>query len=174
MGTWALGIFSFLDSSVFPIPPAFLQVALSIERPRRSFWYALVIMSSSVAGAVLGYVIGYALWDAIGIHIVGPVPPEVQAKFHANFFAAAFAYSFLPFPYKLLTIGSGFLHLHLPTLLLASTIGRSMRFFLIGALCFFWGRSIKGFLEKYFNLVCVGVGLLVAGVIVALKLLVKA
>src|SRR5436189_370321 len=66
-GTVALAVFAFLDSFVFPIPPLFLQVALSLERPKRSFWYAFVDTTASVLGAIAGYWIGYALWDSIGV-----------------------------------------------------------------------------------------------------------
>ena len=36
-GTIALAALSFMESSFFPIPPDVLQLALSVERPRRSF-----------------------------------------------------------------------------------------------------------------------------------------
>src|SRR5438093_10360995 len=70
-GSLALAVFAFLDSFVFPIPPLFLQVALSLERPKRSFWYALVDTVPSVIGAAAGYWIGFALWGSIGVRIVG-------------------------------------------------------------------------------------------------------
>ena len=170
MGTVALAVFSFLDSFIFPIPPLFLQVALSLERPRRSFWYATVDTVASVAGAVLGYYIGYAFWDVIGVRIIGPIPDPIRAKLQADAFAVTLLYSFVPLPFKLITLGSGFLHLNLGTLLLASTLGRSARFFALAALCFYMGPRVKEFVERYFNWVCLGVGLLVAAVLVVLKL----
>ncbi len=169
-GTWALAVFAFIDSSFFPIPPLFLQVALSLERPRRSFWYAFVDTAGSVAGAVLGYVIGYALWDTIGVRVVGPLPEPVRKRLEMDAFGVTLLYSFVPLPYKLITIGSGFLQLNLGTLLAASTIGRSARFFLLGALCFVWGPRIKTFIERHFNWVCLGIGLLVAAAFLVLKL----
>jgi len=170
LGTWALAFFAFVDSSVFPVPPLFLQVALSIERPRRSFWYAFVDTAASVAGAVLGYTIGYFLWDAIGVRIVGDLTPEMRRKLQENAFQVTLWYSFVPLPYKLITIGSGFLHLSLPVLLVASTIGRSLRFFSLGALCFFFGPPVKTLIEKYFNWVCLGIGLVVAAALLVLRL----
>jgi len=170
-GTWALAGFSFLDSAVFPIPPLFLQVALSLERPRRSWWYAGVNTAASVLGACLGYAIGYWLWEAIGVHIVGPIPNDVQNELDTNAFHVTLLYSFVPLPYKLITIGSGFLHLSLPTLLVASTLGRSARFFFLAALCFFFGNRVREFIERYFNWVCVGIGLLVATVLFIMKFL---
>src|SRR5579859_4755777 len=54
-GSAALGVFAFLDSFVFPIPPLFLQIALSLERPKRSFWYATVDTVPSILGAAAGW-----------------------------------------------------------------------------------------------------------------------
>ncbi len=181
MGTWALAFFAFVDSSVFPVPPLFLQVALSLERPRRSFWYAFVDTAASVAGAVLGYLIGWGLDKAvvqwiIRINGLQPQFDRIGDYFGQNAFPFILVYSFLPFPYKVITIGSGVWHHKVPlaTLLLASTIGRSCRFFLLGALCRFFGPRVKIFIEKYFNLTCLGIGLLVAAVILVMKLSARA
>jgi membrane protein YqaA with SNARE-associated domain len=172
-GTWALAVFAFIDSSFFPIPPLILQIALSIERPKRSFWYATVDTVASVAGAVVGYAIGYWLWDRIGVSIVGEIEPDLKARLVASQFAVTLVYAFVPLPYKLITIGSGFLHLNLATLLVASTIGRALRFYLLGALCFFLGARAKDFIEKYFNVVCLGLGVLGVGILLLLKFLLK-
>ena len=59
-GTPALFAISFAESSVFPIPPDVLQIALSVSRPRRSFYYALVSAVASVLGGIFGWLIGYA------------------------------------------------------------------------------------------------------------------
>ncbi|HEX7898622.1 MAG TPA: DedA family protein [Planctomycetota bacterium] len=170
MGTVALAVFAFLDSFVFPIPPLFLQVALSLEKPKRSFWYATVDTAASVLGAVAGFYIGYWLWDSIGVRIVGELTPERRKMLELNQFLVTLGYSFAPLPFKFITLGSGFLHLSLPTLLLASTLGRSARFYLLAAICYYKGPGVKGFIEKYFNWVCLGVGALVAGVLAAMKL----
>jgi membrane protein YqaA with SNARE-associated domain len=179
-GTWALAVFAFIDSSVFPIPPLFLQVALSIERPRRSYWYALVDTVASVAGATLGYVIGYALYDTVGQWIIQVNGLEVEfrnigQRFGNNAFPFILIWSFLPFPYKVITIGSGVFHdqVSLPMLLVASTIGRTARFNMLGTLTFVYGAKVKTFIEKYFNWVTLGVGLLVAAVVVAMKVLLR-
>ena len=172
-GTLVLAVLSFLDSFVFPIPPLFLQVALSLERPRRSFWYASVNTVASVAGAVCGYYIGFALWDAIGVRIIGEVSPAVRDMLHENAFLWTFVYSFVPLPFKLITLGSGFLHLSLVTLLIASTLGRSLRFFALGLLTFVYGPRARGFIERHFNGVCLAIGVLVAGAVVVLKVVLK-
>jgi membrane protein YqaA with SNARE-associated domain len=175
-GTLVLGVLSFLDSFIFPIPPLFLQVALSIERPKRSFWYAFVDTAASVVGSVIGFYIGYALWESVGVRIIGvEARDKVGLELRAHAFKFILVYSFLPFPYKVITIASGVFHGHvsLATLLLASTIGRGWRFFLLGTICFFAGKRAKEFIEKYFNLVCLGVGVLVAGIVAYMIFFVK-
>ena len=146
-GTVALAVFSFLDSFVFPIPPLFLQVALSLERPKRSFWYAFVDTTASVLGAVAGYWIGYALWNSVGVRIVGPISPDVEKMLRENAFGVTLLYSFIPLPFKLITLSSGFFHLSLVTLLIASTLGRSARFFALAAVCYVYGARARGFID---------------------------
>jgi membrane protein DedA with SNARE-associated domain len=82
-------------------------------------------------------------------------------------------YSFIPLPFKIITLGSGFLHLSLPTLLIASTLGRSSRFFLLGAICYAYGNRAREFIEKHFNRVCLIGGVALAAVVVIAKVLWK-
>jgi len=172
-GTVALAVFSFLDSFVFPIPPLFLQVALSLERPKRSFWYAFVDTTASVLGAVAGYWIGYALWDSIGVRIIGDLSPERRDMLRQNQFLVTLVYSFVPMPFKFITLGSGFLHLNLVTLLVASTLGRSARFFALAVICYVFGARARGFIERHFNGVCLGIGALIVVVLVVMKVVLK-
>ena len=172
-GTLALAVFAFLDSFVFPIPPLFLQVALSLERPKRSFWYAFVDTTASVLGAVAGYWIGYALWDSIGVRIIGELSEEKRMMLKQNQFVVTLVYSFVPMPFKFITLGSGFLHLSISSLLVASTLGRSARFFALAALCYVYGPRARGFIERHFNSVCLAIGAGLAIILVAAKLILK-
>ncbi len=179
-GSWALSVFSFLDSFIFPIPPLFLQVALSIERPRRSYWYAAVNTAASVLGSIVGYGIGWFLFDSVGRLLVGLFGGDdafarAGGRLRESAFLWILLYSFVPLPYKLITIASGLFHDFVPlqTLLLASTVGRGCRFFLLGTLCFAFGPRVKDFIEKYFNGVCLAVGLLVAALVAVFKVLLK-
>jgi membrane protein YqaA with SNARE-associated domain len=126
-----------------------------------------------VLGAVAGYWIGYHLWDSIGVKIVGPIPEKTREMLLNDAFTWTLVYSFVPLPFKLITLGSGFMHLNLATLLVASTIGRSGRFFLLAAICYAYGPRARGFIEKHFNKVCLGIGVFVAVAVVVLKVILK-
>lgn len=173
-GSLALAVFAFLDSFVFPIPPLFLQIALSLERPKRSFWYAVVDTVPSVIGAAMGWYIGHAFWGTIGVKIIGDLPPWIREWMEHHQFLITVLYSFVPMPFKIITLGSGFLNLDLATLLIASTLGRSARFFAIGAICYKYGARAKEFIEKHFGRACwiAAAGLL--ALVVAGKLIQKA
>jgi len=176
MGTWALGFFAFVDSSIFPVPPLFLQVALSLEKPRRSWWYATVDLVGSILGAILGFYIGMKLFDTVGTWVIETWGYQSQFATFGTFikehgFWFTLLYSFVPFPYKVITIGTGFFGGSLPVLLVASSLGRALRFYALAAVCFWGGASAKDFIDRRFNQVLIGVGLFVALVIVAMKFL---
>jgi membrane protein YqaA with SNARE-associated domain len=173
-GTWALAGFAFIDSSIFPIPPLFLQVAMSLERPRRAYWYATVNMVASVLGAVVGYLIGRFLYETLGVWVIETF--GYQANFdkmkgivHQNTFAIALVWSFIPFPYKVLNIAAGVVAAPLAPLLIASTIGRSARFYGLAEICRRWGSAGKDFIERRFNWVLIGVAALVTAVLLVMK-----
>lgn len=175
MGTWALAFFAFVDSSVFPIPPLFLQVALSLERPKRSWWYATVDLVGSILGAVLGWYIGMKLFDTVGQWVIGTWGYEAQFNRFGTFikehgFWFTLLYSFVPFPYKVITIGTGFFGGSLATLLVASSLGRALRFYALAAVCYWGGASAKDFIDRRFNGVLLGVALFVALVILLMRI----
>ena len=75
---------------------------------------------------------------------------------------------FTPIPYKVFTIASGFFEMNFFIFILASTVSRSLRFFvvagIIGLLFEKYGTRIKDFIDRYFNLLAMAfVVLLVLG-----------
>lgn len=158
-GTPALFVIAFAESSFFPIPPDVLQLALSVGKPRRSFWYAAVATAGSVLGGILGWTIGFALWESMEGFFFDYVPGftaenfgKVEAKYNEHAFLAIFSAAFTPIPFKVFTICSGVFEVALGTLLLASTLGRGARFFLVGSTIFFFGPKVRDLLERYFGL----------------------
>lgn len=177
-GTPALFLLSLAESSFFPIPPDVLQIALSVAKPRRSFFYAAVSAVASVLGGILGWFIGSMLWETLQGFFFEYVPgftPENFAKVKAGYdehaFLAIFTAAFTPIPYKVFTIASGVFEVALGTLVLASILGRGLRFFLVAAAIYFFGPKVKGLLEKYFELITFALLALLVGGFVAVKYL---
>ena len=61
--------------------------------------------------------------------------------------------AFSPVPYKLIAIGAGVLNFDRKPFLVASLIGRSFRFMLIGIFIFFYGERINQFINDYLGLI---------------------
>jgi len=159
-GTPALFGLSFAESSFFPVPPDVLQIALSVSRPRRSFYYALVSGLGSVAGALLGWYIGYCLWVPLNLEgfFESYVPgcsadniAYVRDKYQQNAFLAILGAAFTPIPFKVFTITAGMAEISLGVLLAASFLGRFARFFAVAVCIFFFGPGVKSLIDKYFG-----------------------
>jgi len=153
----ALFVLAFSESSFFPVPPDILQIALSVSKPKKSFYYALIASVGSVLGGILGYFIGLFLFDTIGSIIINSLGYQAQFNsvgdlYKSYAFLAILISAFTPIPYKVFTIAAGFWQVGLFPLIAASIIGRSARFFLVATLIHFFGPKIKEFIDKYFNL----------------------
>ena len=177
-GAPALFILAFAESSFFPIPPDVLLLPLCLSKPGKSLKFALVTSIGSVIGGIGGYLIGYGLWSLTSVFFFNYIPGFTQEKFqlvqelfsHYNFWIVFIA-GFSPIPYKVFTIGAGVFKVNFPLFFLASAISRSLRFFLIAGLVYFFGVPIRNFIDKYFNLLTwIFTALLVAGFLL-LKLL---
>ncbi len=161
--TWALAFISFSESIWFPLPPDILQIPLTLGKPRRAMWYALVNSASNVAGGVAGYAVGYFLRSMVA-GFFGEHAFDALAPYTSNLWLLT-AGALVVHPYKIFTIGAGFLGVDLFTYTLASIIGRAPRFFIIGALLYYFGETAKRLIDKYFNLLTILLGLAIAAAI---------
>lgn len=177
-GTPALAAISFAESSFFPIPPDVLQIALSVAKPKRSFYYAAVSAAASVAGGVLGWAIGAFLWHAVEGAMFAYVPgftretfEHVRGLYLANASLAILTAAFTPIPYKVFTIASGAFGVPLATLVVASALGRSGRFFLVAGAIYVFGPTVRSYLDRYLEWVTLGLLVLLVAGFYAVKLL---
>ena len=68
---------------------------------------------------------------------------------------AVAAAAFTPLPYKVFTLAAGAFKINFTVFVLASAVARSARFFLVGALIYWFGPPVKEFIEKYFNILSI-------------------
>lgn len=162
-GTPALTLLAFAESSFFPIPPDPLLIALAVSRPEKSLWYALICSISSAFGGILGYLIGWQLWSIMDTFFFNYIPGFTQEvfnlvaqKYNENAFLAIFTAAFTPIPYKVFTIAGGVFKINFIVFVIASAIGRSMRFFLVAGLIMKFGPGVKSFIERYFDWAAIG------------------
>lgn len=170
----ALSLLAFAESSFFPVPPDVLLIAMCVAKPKKSFVYAALCSLFSVLGGMLGYLIGWAFWEAAGPFFFRYIPGfteeafgKVASLYQSNAFLTVFSAGFTPIPYKVFTITGGVCRISFATLVIASLVGRSGRFFLVGGLIYFFGEPVRTFIEKYLGWLTIAfVILLVAGFLV--------
>lgn len=177
-GMPALFLLSFAESSFFPIPPDVLLIALVVGRPDKAFRFALVCSIASVLGGLCGYAIGWGFWHVVDQWFFAYVPGFTEAMFtkvcsyyeQYNFWIVFIA-AFTPIPYKVITVTAGVMTISLAPFIIASVIGRSLRFYLVSALLWKFGAPMKAFIDKYFDILSVLFVLLLIGGFVAIKYL---
>ena len=155
---WALAVISFVESSIFPIPPDILLIPLIIAAPSRAFLIAGICTVSSVLGGALGYYIGAELFDMVARPIL-EIYNKMAAfemfkeRFNAQGHWAVLFAGVTPFPYKVITITSGATDLNFWTFMLWSCIARGLRFFIVATLLWKYGTPIRYFIEQRLGLV---------------------
>lgn len=149
-GVWALFILAFCEASFFPIPPDVLLLVLAVSNPKKSLKYALICSVGSVLGGCFGYYIGFQFFEYIGRRVLDFYGlmgqfERINGIFQEHSFLAIIVAAITPIPYKLFTIASGFCKVDFLTIVLASIVGRSSRFFAEALLIFLFGKGIKRF-----------------------------
>lgn len=154
---WALGVISFAESSIFPIPPDVILIPMSLARPHRAFFYAGLCTVTSVVGGLLGYAIGALLYDSLGKFLIDLYGYGDKVET----FRAAYAHwghwiillkGLTPIPYKVVTITSGFAGYDLFWFIVLSIITRGARFYVLATLLYVWGEPARAFIEKRLGL----------------------
>lgn len=165
---WILAAVSFVESSVFPIPPDVLMIPMILARPDRAFLIAGVALVTSVLGGLLGYAIGAFAFDTIGQPILTSLgKAEAMEAFNGRFadlgFWPVLVAGLTPFPYKVITIMSGWTGLPLGTFVVTSIIARGLRFFIVAGLLWKYGDPIREFIERRLGLMFVVFCILLIG-----------
>ena len=173
---WVLAFVAFIESSVFPIPPDVLMIPMILAAPRRAWLIAGVALVASVLGGVLGYAIGAFAFDTIGQPILEALgKAEKMEAFNARFndlgFWAVLTAGVTPFPYKVITIMSGWTGMPLVTFIATSILARALRFFMVAGLLWYFGAPIRDFIERRLGLMFILFVVLLLGGFYALRVL---
>lgn len=153
-------IHSFIDAIIFPVPAFFLQVSLSILNPSSALWLATV----GYIGCLLGTPIGYFIGRKLGEPILHKLMKEkwirsANVLFLRNGEAAILIGAFTPIPFKVFTILSGCFKFSFWKLLVFAALGRAVKFYAVGFIFHYYGRSSEGFVMSYLSYIMGGIAL---------------
>lgn len=149
---------SFAESVIFPVPPDVMLAPMSLSRPDRAWYFAMLTTIASILGGIAGYLLGYLAFD-------GWLQPMIESAGYTHKLETAmgwfekygvwvvFIAGFSPIPYKIFTISAGFLQMAFLPFLIASAIGRGARFYLVAGLMRWGGARMEQELRKYVEVI---------------------
>ncbi len=167
----AMGVVSFVESSVFPIPADVLFIPMCLAKPDQVWRYALIATVTSVLGGIFGWMIGHYAFDLLAqplLDFYGKTAAFEALKAKTGDTAilvmlVTSGLSHLP-PMKVVTILSGVVSFDLKWFILSAIVARGGRFYLLAFLLQRYGQRMALFIEQ--RLAWLMLGLLgVAGLI---------
>lgn len=160
----ALGVVSFVESSVFPVPADVLFLPMCLARPDRAMRYALIATVTSVLGGIFGWAIGHWAFHALAMPLLefyGKVEAFEALKDRTGDWAilamlVTSGVSHIP-PMKVVTILSGVVAFDLKLFILSAIVARGGRFYLLAWLLQRYGLRIAGFIETRLHWIALAV-----------------
>lgn len=173
-----LALLFYLEAIIF-LPTDPMLIVYCIERRDKAYFYATVATLSSVLGGLTGYGIGFMLWHSVGPQIIHSsvvnyiMTPDMfhylKSLYQQYEGWAILVAAFTPIPYKAATLSAGFCNLSLAPFIIASLIGRGARFYLYAITISIWGKQIKEYIDRYFNLLVLLAMILILGAVWLIK-----
>ncbi|MBL4940089.1 MAG: DedA family protein [Colwellia sp.] len=149
-----LALLTFAESIFFPIPPDVLLAPMVLAKPEKAWYLASLTTVASILGGVVGYILGYLMFEPWIQPLITEFGYQHRFDVAMNWFSewgvwVVFIAGFSPIPYKLFTVSAGFLQMAFLPFLLASAVGRGMRFFLVAGLIRWGGSAMEKNLRKW-------------------------
>lgn len=169
-----LAALSFSESVLFPVPPDVMLAPMALARQEKAWRFALITVVASVVGGALGYWLGALLFEPLVAPLIEALGYQEKFGQVTHWFEqygvwVVFIAGFSPIPYKIFTVGAGLLQMAFWPFMLASAIGRGMRFFLVAGLMVWGGKAMEQKLRQYVE----WLGWLAVALIAAAYLIVK-
>ena len=152
-GPAALAIIAAAESVVFPLPPDPLLIALALRNPDAALFLAALTTAASVAGGLVGHWLGRRFGRPLLLRLHSGRVERVESMFQRHGFWTIAIAGLTPIPYKVFTISAGVFDVPRLQFVLASILGRGLRFGTYGVLIFFWGDRVEEFLDERFDLI---------------------
>lgn len=144
-----IGVLSFGESTVVPIPLEAIILPLMVAWPKRAWAVALAALVGCVLGASLFYFVGKVAFEPIVAPLLERL--SLQAGYlrmlkemqREDYFWAVFLVSLGPAPMQLATLGTGATEGGYPLFLAAIAASRFIRYFGLALLCNLLGERVR-------------------------------
>ena len=171
-----LALFSFAESSFFPVPPDVMIIPMVVAKKKDYKKIFFIATAFSVLGGLFGYFIGSLFTDkAIFIMEFYGYEDQIinlknQLSSKSNIFSVwlgtLFLAGFTPLPFKLFTITSGIINFNIFIFFFVCLVARGLRFYIVAYLSAKFGTVAGLFLEKkgakWFSIIGIAIVIIVA------------
>jgi membrane protein YqaA with SNARE-associated domain len=171
-----LALFSFAESSFFPVPPDVMIIPMVVAKKKDYKKIFFIATAFSVLGGLFGYFIGSLFTDkAIFIMEFYGYEDQIinlknQLSSKSNIFSVwlgtLFLAGFTPLPFKLFTITSGIINFNIFIFFFICLVARGLRFYIVAYLSAKLGTTAVLFLEKkgakWFSIIGIAIVIIVA------------
>lgn len=163
----SLGLISFSESLFAPIITDPFLVAIILTDRLRWIRYTVITIISSVAGGFAAFILGAVFFEVFGVWLLQTFSLyDLFIESTQNISGAGFWFVFLgaltPIPYKLVALAAGFAGVPIWSFLLASLIGRTLRFAITGYLTYMFGSMALQLFQYRLNTVYILIVLVVS------------
>lgn len=152
-GLWGLGAISFVESAlVVPIITDPFLVAYILANKDKAVRGVLVTLITSLAGGLFAYFSAVGFFDVvIAPHLNPSTIAEIDA-FSTQFVDGAFLLTLTgavtPVPYTLVAIAAGLVQANIAVFILATILGRGLRYITVGWLTYRFGERAMAIARK--------------------------
>lgn len=151
---------SFFGSIFFPLPTEIIMIPMILAMPKKAFWISSVALLFSVLGGGAAYLVGRVLFESIGIRILEVLHYVESFYKFADLYKEwgywiVFAGGLTPFPYKVITIASGFVNMNFVIFIIASAVSRAVRYYFIAWILYKYGEKANHFIEKHLEILTI-------------------
>ncbi len=149
-----IGIASFLEATVIPIPLETILIPLMQARRKQIVLISTIALAGFIIAAIVGYAVGYYIFDAIGDQIVSLL--STQEEFESakqqilqKGFWYVFSIGLAPIPFQIAMLAAGALKYSFIYFLIATTFSRGLRYYGLALLVYWAGNQAQELFERH-------------------------
>lgn len=165
---WLLGVISFLETIIVPIPIEVVLIPLMALNKHRIWIIATVTTAGCLVAALVGYGVGMALYQSVGTWFIETMGMQsaynsFQSFFDRYGFAAILALGILPIPFQVAMITAGLSGYPISLFVLAALIARGLRYYGLAWLVYQFGGRAEALWKRHGILTSLGAATLLGG-----------
>ncbi|PRY64012.1 membrane protein YqaA with SNARE-associated domain [Vreelandella songnenensis] len=173
---WFLGVLSFLETIILPIPLELMLIPLMASNRSRIWHMAASVTAGCLVASLVGYGVGLLLFQTLGVWFIEFMRIEesfqsFQTFFNQYGFAAVLAIGILPIPFQIAMITAGLSGYPILLFALAALIARGLRYFGLAWLVYRFGHGVLVLWKRHALLTSLAGGVAVLLLVLLLQFL---